>query len=54
MSGNEYEVLKDKIAMRYLTANKEAARLTNNTKCKVFALNHNYGMYEIGRVYNIE
>lgn len=53
MGGNEYDVLSDKIAKRYLKANKDAAELTNSARLKVFALNHNYGMYEVGRVYNI-
>ena len=44
-SGYRYGLLRDKIARRYLEANKEADALVNETTPSVYALNHNYEAY---------
>ena len=45
MSGKEFKALRDKIAKRYLEANKEADALVNAATPSIYALNHNYESY---------
>ena len=44
-SGKEYRALRDRIARRYLKANKEAVARTNSTAPSIYATNHNYEAY---------
>ena len=49
LSGKRYEALRDKIAKRYLEANKNVAKLRNETSRAVFSTAHNYEAYKIER-----
>lgn len=49
LKGKRYEALRDKIAKRYLEANKDSAKLRNDTSRSVFATAHNYEAYKIER-----
>lgn len=52
LSGKRYEALRDKIAKRYLEANKETATLRNETMRDIAATGHNYEAYKIESVIN--
>lgn len=47
LSGKNYQALRDKIAERYLKANREAREKINEETPDIFALNYNYSAYEI-------
>ena len=45
-SGYDFNRLRDKIAERYLQANKDAAEMRNDAMRELYAQGHNYGAYE--------
>lgn len=46
-SGYEFNRLRDRIAERYLQANKDTAQLRNDSMKDIYAFGHNYSAYEI-------
>lgn len=52
MNGKEFEALKDKIAKRYLRANKEAAKLRNDAMLGIIAESYNYEAYRLESAVN--
>ena len=52
MNGKEFEALKDKIAKRYLRANKEAAKLRNEAMLSIMAESYNYEAYKLESAVN--
>lgn len=51
-SGKKFEALRDKIAKRYLKANKEAAKLRNKAMLGIMAEHYNYEAYKMESAVN--
>ena len=49
---NEYRILRDKIAERYLKVNKEAMEMVNDTTPEILSINHNYEAYYMENAVN--
>ena len=52
MSGKGFEALRDKIAKRYLKANRETAKLRNEAMLGIMAESYNYEAYKIESAVN--